>query len=75
MYQVLTYVQPNGYIILKETNDYEEAKKFFDDIKTEEKLAGEFICHYEIVEVEKYYASIYKSFLSAISKVNGAKRR
>lgn len=52
MYQVLTYVQPNGYIILKETNDYEEAKKFFDDIKTEEKLAGEFICHYEIVEVE-----------------------
>ena len=29
----------------------------------------------EIVEVEKYYASIYKSFLSAISKVNGAKRR
>ena len=50
MYQVITYFIPDGYIVLKETNDFEEAKNFFDKITPEEKLAGETINNYELVE-------------------------
>ena len=52
MYQVIAYWKRNCYTIFLETSNYDEAKSFFDKIEPAERLAGEGINTYELVEVK-----------------------
>ena len=50
MFKIIKYCNINKQLVISESNDYEEIKKVYDAIKTEEKLAGEDIFIYELVE-------------------------
>ena len=50
MFKIIKYCNINKQLVISESNDYEEIKKVYDEIKTEEKLAGEDIFIYELVE-------------------------
>lgn len=52
MFKIIKYSKINKQFIISESDDYEEIKKVYDAIKTEEKLAGEDIFIYELVEDE-----------------------
>ena len=52
MFKIIKYSKINKQFIISESDDYEEIKKIYDAIKTEEKLAGEDIFIYELVEDE-----------------------
>ena len=52
MFKIIKYSKINKQLVISESNDYEEIKKVYDAIKTEEKLAGEDIFIYELVEDE-----------------------
>ena len=50
MFKIIKYSKINKQLVISESDDYEEIKKVYDAIKTEEKLAGEDIFIYELVE-------------------------
>ena len=50
MFKIIKYSRINKQLVISESNDYEEIKKVYDAIKTEEKLAGEDIFIYELIE-------------------------
>ena len=50
MFKIIKYCNINKQLVISESNDYEEIKKVYDAIKIEEKLAGEDIFFYELVE-------------------------
>lgn len=52
MFKIIKYSKINKQIIISESDDYEEIKKVYDAIKPEEKLAGEDIFIYELIEEE-----------------------
>lgn len=52
MFKIIKYCNINKQLVISESNDYEEIKKVYDAIKIEEKLAGEDIFIYELVEDE-----------------------
>ena len=50
MFKIIKYSKINKQIVISESDNYEEIKKVYDAIKIEEKLAGENIFIYELVE-------------------------
>ena len=52
MFKIIKYSKINKQLVISESNDYEEIKKVYDAIKLEEKLAGEDIFIYELIEEE-----------------------
>ena len=52
MFKIIKYCTINKQLVISESNDYEEIKKVYDAIKTEEKLAGEDTFIYELIEEE-----------------------
>ena len=50
MFKIIKYSRINKQIVISESDDYEEIKKVYDAIKIEEKLAGEDIFIYELIE-------------------------
>ena len=50
MFKIIKYSRINKQLVISESDDYEEIKKVYDAIKPEEKLAGEDIFIYELVE-------------------------
>ena len=50
MFKIIKYSKINKQLVISESDDYEEIKKVYDAIKPEEKLAGEDIFIYELVE-------------------------
>ena len=52
MFKIIKYCNINKQLVISESNDYEEIKKVYDAIKPEEKLAGEDIFIYELIEEE-----------------------
>ena len=52
MFKIIKYSKINKQFIISESDDNEKVKKVYDAIKTEEKLAGEDIFIYELVEDE-----------------------
>ena len=52
MFKIIKYSKINKQLVIGESNDYEEIKKVYDAINPEEKLAGEDIFIYELIEEE-----------------------
>lgn len=52
MFKIIKYSRINKQLVISESDDYEEIKKVYDAIKPEEKLAGEDIFIYELIEEE-----------------------
>ena len=52
MFKIIKYSKINKQMVISESDDYEEIKKAYDAIKPEEKLAGEDIFIYELIEEE-----------------------
>lgn len=52
MFKIIKYSKINKQMVISESDDYEEIKKVYDAIKPEEKLAGEDIFIYELIEEE-----------------------
>ena len=50
MFKIIKYSTINKQLVISESDDYEEIKKVYDAIKPEEKLAGEDIFIYELIE-------------------------
>ena len=50
MFKIIKYRAINKQLVISESDDYEEIKKVYDAIKPEEKLAGEDIFIYELIE-------------------------
>ena len=50
MFKIIKYCKINKQLVISESDDYDKIKKVYDEIKTEEKLAGEDIFFYELVE-------------------------
>ena len=52
MFKIIKYCKINKQLVISESDDYDKIKKVYDEIKIEEKLAGEDIFFYELVEDE-----------------------
>lgn len=52
MFKIIKYSKINKQLVISESDDYEEIKKVYDAIEPEEKLAGEDIFIYELIEEE-----------------------
>ena len=50
MFKIIKYSKINKQLVISESDDYEEIKKVYDAIKIEEKLAGEDIFIYQLIE-------------------------
>ena len=50
MFKIIKYSRINKQLVISESDDYDEIKKVYDAIKPEEKLAGEDIFIYELIE-------------------------
>lgn len=50
MFKIIKYSRINKQLVISENDDYDKIKKVYDEIKTEEKLAGEDIFIYELIE-------------------------
>lgn len=50
MFKIIKYSKINKQLVISESDDYEEIKKVYDAIEPEEKLAGEDIFIYELIE-------------------------
>lgn len=50
MFKIIKYSKLNRQFVIFEDNDYDRVKSVYDAIKTEEKLYGEDIFTYEIIE-------------------------
>ena len=52
MFKIIKYSKINKQLVISESDDYDKIKKVYDAIKPEEKLAGEDIFIYELIEEE-----------------------
>ena len=50
MFKIIKYSKINKQLVISESDDYDKIKKVYDAIKPEEKLAGEDIFIYELIE-------------------------
>ena len=50
MFKIIKYSKINKQLVISESDDYDKIKKVYDEIKPEEKLAGEDIFIYELIE-------------------------
>ena len=50
MFKIIKYSRINKQLVISESDDYDKIKKVYDAIKPEEKLAGEDIFIYELIE-------------------------